>query len=125
MKQRVQSQSLTVYPVPSNVAGRTKKTIISSATFLGYCVGNMCGSQIFNEEDAPRYIPGTVGACACLGLEFILICCWRFYYVWQNRRRDKKALESGVSREEQEKLGREMGEQNKTDLENPHFRYTM
>jgi hypothetical protein len=33
----------------------TKKTIISSATFLGYCVGNMAGSQIFKEADAPRY----------------------------------------------------------------------
>jgi ACS family allantoate permease-like MFS transporter len=41
--------------IPSNVAGRTKKTIISSATFLGYCVGNMAGSQIFKEADAPRY----------------------------------------------------------------------
>lgn len=41
--------------IPSNVAGRTKKTIISSATFLGYCVGNMAGSQIFKQADAPRY----------------------------------------------------------------------
>lgn len=41
--------------IPSNVAGRTKKTIISSATFLGYCVGNMAGSQIFKEADEPRY----------------------------------------------------------------------
>jgi hypothetical protein len=41
--------------IPSNVAGRTKKTIISSATFLGYCVGNMAGSQIFKEADAPGY----------------------------------------------------------------------
>jgi len=41
--------------IPSNVAGRTKKTIISSCTFLGYCVGNMAGSQIFKKEDEPRY----------------------------------------------------------------------
>lgn len=45
-----------------NVAGRTKKTIISSATFVGYCVGNMCGSQIFKSKDAPRYTSGTVSA---------------------------------------------------------------
>jgi len=47
--------------IPSNVAGRTKKTIISSATFLGYCVGNMAGSQIFKEADAPRYGKSTPG----------------------------------------------------------------
>jgi ACS family allantoate permease-like MFS transporter len=41
--------------IPSNIAGRTKKTIISSCTFLGYCVGNMAGSQIFKDADKPRY----------------------------------------------------------------------
>jgi ACS family allantoate permease-like MFS transporter len=41
--------------IPSNVAGRTKKTIISSCTFMGYCVGNMAGSQIFKDADKPRY----------------------------------------------------------------------
>jgi MFS transporter, ACS family, allantoate permease len=112
-------------PVPSNVAGRTKKTIISSATFVGYCVGNMCGSQIFKSKDAPRYIPGTIGAAICLGAEFLLIVSWRLYYVWQNHRRAKKAAEDGVSKEEQERLGREMGERNVTDLQNPYFRYTM
>lgn len=116
---------LTSILVPSNVAGRTKKTVISSATFIGYCVGNMCGSQIFKSADAPRYVPGTVGSCATLGIEFLLILAWRYYYVWQNWKRDKAAAASGLSKEEQERLGRELGEQNVTDLENPHFRYTM
>lgn len=111
--------------IPSNVAGRTKKTIISSATFLGYCVGNMAGSQIFKQADAPRYVPGTIGAGVALGLEFVLICAWKAYYVWQNRRRDRVAAESGVTKEEQERLGRELGEVDTTDLKNPHFRYTM
>ncbi|KAL3422436.1 major facilitator superfamily transporter [Phlyctema vagabunda] len=111
--------------IPSNVAGRTKKTIISSATFLGYCVGNMTGSQIFKTKDAPQYIPGTIGAAICLGAEFVLICSWRGYYMWQNNRRDRAAEASGVSKEEQERLGREMGEKDVTDLNNPHFRYTM
>lgn len=111
--------------IPSNVAGRTKKTIISSATFLGYCVGNMAGSQIFKQADAPRYVPGTIGAGVALGLEFLLICAWKAYYVWQNRKRDRIAAESGVTKEEQERLGRELGEVDTTDLRNPHFRYTM
>lgn len=111
--------------IPSNVAGRTKKTIISSATFVGYCVGNMVGAQIFKEADAPRYVPGTVGACVCLGLEGLLICAWRGYYMWQNWKRDKAAAASGLSKEEQERVGQGMGEANMTDLENPHFRYTL
>jgi hypothetical protein len=111
--------------IPSNVAGRTKKTVISSATFVGYCVGNMVGAQIFDDKDKPRYVPGTIGACACFGLQFVLIVVWRGYYMWQNRRRDRAAEASGVSKEEQERVGREMGERDMTDLENPHFRYTM
>lgn len=40
--------------IPSNVAGRTKRTLTSSFTFVGYCVGNMVGSQIFKAKDAVR-----------------------------------------------------------------------
>lgn len=111
--------------IPSNVAGRTKKTVISSATFVGYCVGNIAGSQIFKTKDAPQYIPGTIGCAVCLGAEFVLIAAWRLYYRWQNKRRDRMAAESVVSKEEQERLGREMGERDVTDLLNPYFRYTM
>jgi hypothetical protein len=85
----------------------------------------MSGSQIFKDKDKPRYVPGTIGACACFGIQFVLIIAWRLYYVWQNRRRDRAAAASGISLEEQERLGQEMGERNMTDLENPHFRYTM
>lgn len=85
----------------------------------------MCGSQIFRGEDAPRYTPGTIGACACLGIEFALIMAWRGYYMFMNRRRNKRAVAEGVSEEERERVGREWGEQNWTDLQNWHFRYTM
>lgn len=42
--------------IPSNVAGRTKRTLTSSFTFVGYCVGNMVGSQIFKAKDSVRYV---------------------------------------------------------------------
>lgn len=80
---------------------------------------------MFKSEDAPRYTPGTIGACICFGLEFLLICAWRGYYMWQNKKRDKAAAASGLSKEQQEAIGREMGENNCTDMENIHFRYTM
>ena len=144
--------------IPSNVAGRTKKTLVASATFVGYVssnthtphtldgtsspfpsspldrvisctpsqsVGNMTGSQIFQTKDAPRYISGTIGCAICFGAECILISAWRLYYMWQNRRRDRAAAASGIAKDEQERLGREMGERDVTDLQNPYFRYTM
>ena len=43
--------------IPSNVAGRTKRTLTSSIAFVGYCVGNMVGTQIFKEKDAVYFRP--------------------------------------------------------------------
>lgn len=43
--------------IPSNVAGRTKRTLTSSFSFVAYCVGNMVGSQIFAAKDAVCALP--------------------------------------------------------------------
>lgn len=52
-------------------------------------------------------------------LDIFLLGC---YYVYTNRRRDKKALASGRTAEEQEREGEILGESDTTDLQNPHFR---
>ncbi|KAJ0279587.1 hypothetical protein CBS470a_009199 [Colletotrichum nupharicola] len=111
--------------IPSNTAGRTKRTITSSFTFVGYCVGNMVGSQIFKEKDAPKYTPGTIGCAICFGLEFALILTWRFVLVRRNKKRDAQQANDGLTVEEREKKGKEYGEADYTDFENPYFRYTL
>jgi MFS transporter, ACS family, allantoate permease len=109
--------------IPSNTAGRTKRTLTSSFTFVGYCVGNMVGSQIFKAADAPLYIPGTVGCAVCFGLEFFLIAVWRLVYVFRNKRREKQLREQGISEEERVSLGKEFGEKDITDFQNPYVSY--
>ncbi len=94
-------------------------------TFIGYCVGNMVGSQVMKTKDAPRYVNGTIACSVALALEAILLLLWRFWYMYENRRRDRLAAESGLSKEEQDRLGKEMGEKDMTDWENVYFRYTM
>ncbi|KAK0241548.1 MFS general substrate transporter [Armillaria nabsnona] len=111
--------------IPSNVPGRTKRTVTSSFTFIGYCVGNMCGSQIFKSNEAPSYKSGTIECCACFGFEFLLIIAWRTILVSRNRRRDKEMLSDGLTPEEREMQGKINGESDMTDFENPHFRYTL
>ncbi|KAI0908141.1 MFS general substrate transporter [Ustulina deusta] len=111
--------------IPSNVAGRTKRTLTSSFTFVGYCVGNIVGSQIFNYKDAPRYIPGTIGCAVAFGLEFIVIALWRLTLVLRNRRRDKLLHEQGFTEEDRIGKAKLLGEQDYTDFENVYFRYTM
>ncbi|KAI0446935.1 MFS general substrate transporter [Xylaria telfairii] len=111
--------------IPSNIAGRTKRTLTSSFSFVGYCVGNIVGSQIFNYKDAPRYIPGTTGCAVSFGLEFLIIIMWRLTLVTRNRRRDKWLREQGLTEEDRVAKAKLLGEQDYTDFENIYFRYTM
>lgn len=41
--------------VTSNVAGYTKRSIVSSLLFVGYCLGNIVGPQFFLSTQAPKY----------------------------------------------------------------------
>ncbi|KAI8960285.1 MFS general substrate transporter [Daldinia sp. FL1419] len=111
--------------VPSNIAGRTKRTVVSSITFVGYCVGNMTGTQIFQDRDAPRYVPGTIGCVSCLVLQVLVILLWRAILVMRNKRRDRELRQLGMSEEDRIKVGLEMGERDCTDFENPYFRYVV
>lgn len=106
--------------IPSNTAGRTKRTLTSSFTFVGYCVGNMCGSQIFKSSDAPKYVPGTVGCAVCFGLQFFLIATWRLLYMSRNRRTRKRLADEGIDEQERIARGKALGEQDMTDFENPY-----
>lgn len=63
--------------LPSNVAGRTKKSVTATGLFVGYCTGNAIGAQLFNAKDAPRYIPGLTGCAIVYGIELMLMAGWR------------------------------------------------
>lgn len=110
--------------IPSNTAGRTKRTLTSSFTFVGYCVGNMTGSQIFKSTDAPRYVPGTVGCATCFGLLFLMTVTWRLVYVSRNRKRQRRWAEEGITEEERIRRGQELGEKDYTDFENPYVSHS-
>ncbi|KAL4907802.1 hypothetical protein BDW74DRAFT_166435 [Aspergillus multicolor] len=111
--------------ITSNIAGQTKRTVASSLTLIAYCVGNMVGAQVFRTKDAPRYIAGTATCCACFGAEVLVIILWRLWYMYENRRRDRLAAESGLSEEDRHRVGERLGVQDQTDLQNEYFRYSM
>ncbi|EXA35910.1 related to DAL5-Allantoate and ureidosuccinate permease [Fusarium oxysporum] len=109
--------------LPSNVAGRTKKTVTATTIFVAYCVGNAVGAQMFVASDAPKYIRGLTACAILYCVEFLSMASWRFYYIWENRRRAKMIREQGISEEESERLGRLNAEADMTDWENIHFKY--
>ncbi|RSM02857.1 hypothetical protein CEP52_007718 [Fusarium oligoseptatum] len=109
--------------LPSNVAGRTKKTVTATILFIAYCVGNAVGAQMFVASDAPRYIRGLTACAVLYCVEFCSMGTWRAYYMWENRRRAKLIREQGISEEESLRLGKENAEADMTDRENIHFKY--
>lgn len=85
----------------------------------------MVGSQIFTANEAPKYTRGTIACAACFGLEFFLILTWRCVLVRRNKKRDARLREEGLTEEDRIRKGKELGEQDYTDFENPYFRYTL
>lgn len=124
--------------LPSNVAGRTKKTVVATVLFVAYCVGNAVGAQMFVASDAPRYIKGLTACAVLYCVEFLSMATWRFYCrslstlqtlvltrtdIWQNKKRAQLIAEMGISQEESARLGQLNAEADMTDRENIHFKY--
>lgn len=65
--------------LPSNIAGRTKKSVTSAILFIAYCTGNAIGAQVFQAKDAPRYITGLTVCAIFYGVETVLMLTWRYY----------------------------------------------
>lgn len=97
-------------------AGRTKKSVASGVTFVGYCLGNIVGSQLYIPKDAPIYRPGLIASAVCFGLTFFVILLLRLYYIVVNKSRDRKAAQSGLTAEEQVAQGKLNGANDMTDL---------
>ncbi|RDW84269.1 hypothetical protein BP6252_01859 [Coleophoma cylindrospora] len=109
--------------LPSNVAGRTKKSVTATVLFVAYCTGNAVGAQVFQAKDAPRYIPGLTVCAIMFGVEFVLMGLWRTYYMWQNKRRERFIAQLGATAEEHVRQGYLNAEADMTDFENIYFKY--
>lgn len=112
----------------TNVAGYSKKISSSALMMFGFGAGNIAGSYIFQQKDAPDYIPGKtvvlITLAAAAGTALVL----RALVAKDNRR--KKALieefkrERGWDDEEVKKQRDAIAFRDFTDKENPFFVYT-
>lgn len=106
----------------ANTSGHTKKVTQGAMYFLGYCVGNILGPQVFRDEDAPSYHNGYIGLLACLIVGAVTISAYGLLCKLENTRRDKLQGGGPVVQTEEEK--REEAFSDKTDREKLNFRYT-
>ncbi|KAH8883177.1 MFS general substrate transporter [Thozetella sp. PMI_491] len=99
----------------SNTAGYTKKTVYAAGTFIGYSLGNIMGSLLFDAKFGPRYNESFTGIMVCFALCFFLSQGVRFLLQKKNTRRDAKYGVPTI----------EHGLEDLTDKENKSFRYPL
>ncbi|KAE8310180.1 major facilitator superfamily domain-containing protein [Aspergillus transmontanensis] len=81
---------LSLSLVSSNFAGFTKKSTVTAILFIGYCVGNIAGPQLFKKNQAPHYYSAFAAILACFCIAVLDVVLLRVYMVWENKRRDQK-----------------------------------
>jgi MFS transporter, ACS family, allantoate permease len=121
---------LSLSMIASDVAGYTKKTVVSGILFLAYCAGNISGPQVFLDREAPVYRTGYNTYIASLSLGIVTILVLRQYMDFENKRRDQQ---QGVCIEPEPKAG--SGDDlvelpssfglDETDWEQQDFRYIL
>lgn len=100
----------------SNVKGNTKRAIVNTFYFIGYCVGCIGGPQLWKSNTAPRFFQGVETAIITWCLLILAVCLYWFLCAFENKRRDK--LEATGSVRVYEKG------QDVTDKEDLLFRYS-
>lgn len=120
---------LSLSMIATDVAGYTKKTVVSGILFLAYCAGNISGPQVFLDKEKPDYRTAykVYIICLCLGILTILVL--RQYMDWENKRRDRG---QGVFVEAEPKVNGQNGivelpsaASDETDWEQKGFRYIL
>ena len=106
----------------SNIAGHSKKVTANALTLIAFCVGNILGTQTFQDKQAPGYISGKVSIVATLSALCFVVVAMRLSNDWLNRK-NKKAL-AAMSEEEQSRLREKLAFADQTDRANIFFVYT-
>ena len=106
----------------SNIAGHSKKVTANALTLVAFCVGNILGTQTFQQKEAPGYISGKISIITTLAALCFVIVAMRLYNDWLNRK--NKATLAGMSEEEKDGLRGKMAFADQTDLHNVFFVYT-
>ncbi|KAG9551710.1 MFS general substrate transporter, partial [Aureobasidium melanogenum] len=105
--------------VGANYAGHTKKVTMNAILLISFCLGNIIGPLTFRAADAPSYTPAKITIIVTCAAAAVLTLMLRFYYVWENKRRDR--------------ISEQMGQTHKADIEfadvtdrkNAEFRYRL
>lgn len=113
--------------IASNTSGQTKKAFNSISVGLFYALGNLIGPQFFFESQAPLYTSGIKAMLAACCIMYGMIILYAIACFYENKKRDNAHLPEDEIPENlltEIEIGEMVDEQDLTDHENKHFRYT-
>lgn len=88
--------SLTMSLNASNVRGNTKRSIVNTLYFIGYCAGAIAFPQLWSTKTAPRYLAGLIVSV----VSWVVLIALMLYYWWngssENNRRDRLEHETSL-----------------------------
>lgn len=105
----------------SNIAGHSKKVTANAMTLVAFAVGNILGTQTFQQKEAPGYKSGKISIIATLTALIFVIISLRLYNDHLNKA--NKKLLAGMSQSEKDEMKEKMAFADHTDRENPFFVY--
>ncbi|OCL05979.1 MFS transporter [Glonium stellatum] len=106
----------------SNIAGHSKKVTTNALTLVSFAVGNILGTQTFQQKQAPGYISGKISIIATLSALCLIVVLMRLYNDYLNKKNERALAE--MSGEEREELREKMAFADQTDRRNVFFKYT-
>ncbi|KIW13952.1 hypothetical protein PV08_06733 [Exophiala spinifera] len=106
----------------SNIAGHSKKVTSNALTLVGFCTGNILGTQTFQQSEAPGYKSGKIAIVACLSAQVLV--CFALRYCNDRLNKKNQQILAGMSEEEKTLAREKLAYSDETDLRNPFFVYT-
>ncbi|KAJ5370979.1 uncharacterized protein N7496_007071 [Penicillium cataractarum] len=73
----------------SNVKGNTKRAVVNTMFFIGYCAGCIGAPQLWTHK--PRYTEGVITSIVTWCLLFVAVIIYRLFCVADNKKRDAHA----------------------------------
>ena len=119
---------ITTSMIATNVKGNTKKSTVSAVFFIGYSVGCISGPQLWQAEDAPRYIKGCISSLVSWVLLIVTFAVYYFYLKRENKQRVALLLanteETVADGKTEDHMGVEI-DSDLTDRQDLKFLYTL
>ncbi|OQE11086.1 hypothetical protein PENVUL_c003G01206 [Penicillium vulpinum] len=112
---------LVMVMISNNTLGYTKKATVNGLQIVAYAAGNWIGPQTFRSDQAPEYFDGKLMVAIMYALAAVTLLIIRFVNIWENKRRDRKAIENPDTA--YATPGSEFLDL--TDFEQPAFRYVL